>query len=270
MLDPATNSSPVTLAYPLEGTAPRLLLHGRSETISNFVRAHHVWQRPVTAFLTGYLKPGDVFVDIGANIGYFTIYAGLRVGPHGQVHAVEPDPENIALLRANLELNGLTNVQVHQTAISDSSGEARLFRASFNSGAHSLFQKNDHSGGLKVPVARLDELLDGERPPKLVKIDVQGAECYVLRSMTKLLEPPSVRPAIIAEFSPLDLARHGHLDEFFTFIAEHDYSLRAFVANERQEVKPPQVRRATLRQIAEDLLLANDPAELDVLLLPHR
>jgi FkbM family methyltransferase len=270
MLDTVASTAPITLAYAVRDTAPRLVVHDRLETISNFVRAHNVWQRQVTAFITGYLRPGDVFVDVGANIGYFTVYAGLCVGNAGQVHAIEPAAENLRLLEANVSLNGLSNVTVHSVAVSNRGGEAPLFRAGFNSGAHSMVQKDGLTEGPRVPVVRLDALLAGERPPTLIKIDVQGAEFQVLESMTRLLTSPSLRPAIVVEFSPMDLARHGHFDQFFNFIAHHDYSLRAFIANERQQVKPPQVRRATLRQIAKDLLSANDPAELDVLLLPHK
>lgn len=268
MPDAIAATEPIVLAYPVDDLHPRLLVHNRPETISNFLRAHAVWQRHVTAFITGYLRPGDVFADVGANIGYFTVYAALRVGASGLVHAVEPDADNAALLRANLDLNGLANVQVHQLAVSDSAGEAVLFRAGFNSGAHSLMQKSDLAEGPKVAVVRLDTLLDSQRPPRLVKIDVQGAEFQVLQSMSELLAAPSSKPAVIAEFSPLELARHGHLDGFFALIAEHGYNLHAFIANERRRVTPPQLRRATLRKIAEDLLAANDPAELDVLLLP--
>ena len=103
----------------------------------------------------------------------------------------------------------------------------------------------------------------------LIKIDVQGAQIDVLRGMQEMLSSPGARPGIILEFAPGELKRNGTLDEFFDFVAHNDYSLRAFIANERPHTKPPQIRRATLRRIAEDFIAGGDPAEFDLLLLPH-
>jgi len=264
------NQGPVTLTVPAGSECPRLRLHNRSETVSNFIRSFGVWQRPITTFLINYLEEGDVFVDVGANIGYFSVYAGLCVGDSGRVHAIEPDPDNAALLAANLELNGLANAQVHRTAVADFTGEATLYRGKSNAGAHSLVQKGGLAPGAEVPVTTLDRLLAEEPKVKLMKIDVQGAEISVLRGMKEMLSDPGRRPAIIMEFSPGELRRNDALEEFFDFVAHNRYSLRAFIANERSRIKPPQIRRATLRQIAEDFLLARETAEFDLLLLTHR
>lgn len=261
---------PFTLAVPAGSECPRLHLHGRSETVSNFIRTFGVWQRPITAFLINYLKEGDVFVDVGANIGYFSVYAGLCVGDSGRVHAIEPDPDNAALLAANLELNGLSNAKVHRTAVADFTGEATLYQGEFNAGAHSLVQKDGLGPGAEVPVTTLDRLLADEPKVKLLKIDVQGAEISVLRGMKEMLSDSERRPAIIMEFSPGELRRNDALEEFFDFVARNRYSLRAFIANERSRTKPPQIRRATLRQIAKDFLFAKETAEFDLLLLTHR
>ncbi len=262
-------AEPIRLTTKVGETYPLLRLHDRAETVSNFIRQYGVWQRPITTFLISYLKEGDVFVDVGANIGYFSVYAGLCVGQSGRVHAVEPAPDNAALLAANLELNGLSNAEVHRTAVADFTGEATLFQGEFNAGAHSLLRKGDLAPGVEVPVTTLDELLSGEPKVKLIKIDVQGAEISVLRGMKDLLSERERRPAIIMEFSPGELQRNGALEEFFHFIARNRYSLRAFIANERSRIKPPQIRRATLRQIADDFLYAKETAEFDLLLLTH-
>ena len=269
MPDTIAGSRPIALTMPVRNVLPRLIVHSRPETISNCLRMQGTWQFQIVSFITGYLTEGDVFVDIGANIGYFSVYAGLRVGSSGKVHAIEPDEDNVALLRANLQLNRLTNIQVHQLAVSDNVGEATLFRDGFNAGAHSLLPKDVLVPGPIVPVTRLDNLLEGERLPKLIKIDVQGAEMAVLRGATQLMSSDEGKPAIILEFSPLELQRNGHLTELFDFIAGNNYSLRAFIANDRGTTTPPRVRRSTLREIADNLLAANDAAEFDLLLLPR-
>lgn len=248
---------------------PRLKVHDRPETISNFIRDYGVWQRPLVAFLANFLRDGDVFVDVGANIGYFSVYAALCVGPSGIVHAIEPAEENATLLAANIALNSLYNVRIHRVAVSDHEAEAVLFRSSLNAGAHSLLQTRGLSRGAKVPVRTLDQLLQGERAPRLIKIDVQGADFDVLNGMIPLLSAWEARPAIVMEFCPSELVRRNQLDDFLSFVTSHRYSLRAFIANERSSVVPPQIRRATLRQIAQDFVKVEDTAEFDVLLLPR-
>jgi FkbM family methyltransferase len=261
-------SEPFLLTLPVAGRRPRLHLHDQGETVSNFIRGHGVWQRPLTSFLLNYLKPDDVFVDVGANLGYFTVYAGLAVGAGGKVLAVEPDERNAALLLQNAELNGLSNVQLHRTAVADFIGEAPLFRGDFNAGAHSLIHKDDlNAEETSVPVTTLDRLLAQEPRVKLIKVDVQGAEVAVLRGLEGYLAAAEAKPGITLEFSPLELSRRDELDAIIDFIARHGYSLRAFIANERATTRPPQIRRATLQQIARDFIEVEDNAEFDILLL---
>lgn len=268
MPDTSTFGKPVTLAYPINQLTPRLFVHNGPEAISNFLRSEGVWQYQVSAFILNYLREGDVFVDVGANLGYFSICAGLRVGPAGRVHAIEPAEENLALLKANVDLNGLSNVEIHGLAVSDRCGEAPLFRAEFNNGAHSLLQKDKLIPGEKVLVTTLDNLLQGERAPRLIKIDVQGAEPYVLRGMKSLLDNCGTKPAIVLEFTAVDLARSGKMDELFSFVESNNYLIRAFVANVRGSAMPPRIRRFTLRQIADDFVAASDDSEFDIVLLP--
>lgn len=269
MPDMITFGRPITLALEAGGKFPCLYLHQRPETISILLRAHRVWQREVTLFLRHYLRNGDVFVDVGANIGYFTVYAGLCVGSGGQVHAVEPDGQNVQLLEANTVLNTLANVRVHHTALADSSCNATLFRHADNAGAHSLRQAPGLAEGPCVAVSRLDELLAGQRSPRLIKIDVQGAEVPVLRGAAGLLGSQGERPAIILEFAPAALERAGEIDELFAFIETHHFSLHAFIANSGPSVVPPPIRRATLREIARDFVTTGHNAEFDLLLLPR-
>ena len=268
--DPADENPTFELAVPARGIHPRIKLHNRPETISNFIRLFGSWQTPIINFMNNYLKDGDVFIDVGANIGYFSIYASLIVGNTGKVHAIEPDSANIDLLLENISLNHIDNIELHRTAVSDFQGQATLFRGDYNAGAHSLLQKSELKPGSQVPVTTLDDLLKNERTPKLIKIDVQGVEVSVLLSMKELLSSRESKPAILLEFSAFELQRNAQLNELFQFIEEHNYILHAFIVNEGPNVVPPQIRRATLRQIADDLLAQKSKGEFDILLLPHR
>src|SRR5258708_6355023 len=89
------------------------------------------------AFVT-LLRPGDVAVDIGANLGYLTVLAALLVGPTGHVVAFEPDAENAARLRANLALNDCSNVTIIEKAVTNRVGDIEFFINSDNSGSNAL------------------------------------------------------------------------------------------------------------------------------------
>lgn len=150
------------------------------------------------------LKPGDHFVDAGANIGYFTLLAAKAVKEHGRVDAFEPQPDNRERLMRHLRRNHLTDrVVVHPEALSDQPGTVRIFRpadASRNHGQSSMFlPASVPSVAVDVPSVRMDQVLAGTRP-KLIKLDVEGAEPLVIEGMRRLIE--SSAPAIILEYNP--------------------------------------------------------------------
>jgi FkbM family methyltransferase len=171
--------------------------------------------------------PGGVVLDVGANIGYNTVYAARRVGPAGRVIAIEPAADNVAILRENIETNGLTNVAVHAIAAGRVSGTRDLFLRGDVSAVNSLFPESMYAavtGVQPVPVVRLDDVVDVQ--PDLVKIDVEGAELDVLGGMPRLLAAPSIQ--LIVEWHPrLQQAAGYEIDALPRFLIEQGFNLRA-------------------------------------------
>ena len=165
------------------------------------------WEPLETALISEILRPGDVFVDVGANIGYFTLLASRRVGASGRVIAVEANPRTFKLLDANVRLNSCTNVDLHHVAAGESAGFATMFeREAGNAGGDQVdFATNDTPGA--IPVERLDELL-GAQPVRLIKLDIEGAEAKALSGATGLLERADA-PDLVFEFTPKFLAGMG-------------------------------------------------------------
>lgn len=152
------------------------------------------------------LGHGDLFVDVGANIGLFSLYASRAVGAKGRVLAVEPDPSNASLLRRNLHRNGCTNVEIFECAATNRSGTTQLFQHSTNRGNLSLVDLNNTGESIEVTTVRLDHLID--RSPRCVKIDVEGAEGLVMEGMDRVFreDPPS---HLLLEFNPTFLRAFG-------------------------------------------------------------
>lgn len=150
------------------------------------------------------LRPGDTFIDGGANVGYFSLLAAQCVGPTGAVHAFEPFPANCARLRENIALNGFASiVRIHGEALSDARGEIDLYRytsAQANHGQVTAFpQPGQAAQPVHVGVTTVDEALPGVSP-RLVKLDVEGSELRALRGMEHAIRRS--RCAVIVESNP--------------------------------------------------------------------
>ena len=141
------------------------------------------------------LRPGDVMVDVGANIGTYTCWAARTVGASGQVHAFEPVPGTRTVLSAHVDQNALSNVTVHPVAVGDTPGELTLFTVPGISGWSATYPRDEGSVPVTMPVVTLDDQFPG-KVPRLVKIDVEGFEPQVLRGMTRLMNGDT--PPIIA------------------------------------------------------------------------
>ena len=158
---------------------------------------------------------GDRVVDVGAHIGLNTLYMASRVGPSGHVTAVEPTPDNLAVLRRNVAANHLQSVTVRAVAAGRTHEQRDFFLRGAVSAVNSLFPESVYaevSEVARITVAPLDDLVDlVDGPPRLVKIDVEGAELDVIAGMTRLLHAPNIR--LIVEWHPLLQEAAGYTAE---------------------------------------------------------
>jgi FkbM family methyltransferase len=156
---------------------------------------------PVQQALAQHVKTGDVFLDIGANIGFFTVIAAKLVGEGGRVFAFEPVPKNAASLRRNLALNDFRQVRVFEAAISDHNGKGELRLSEWIGGAalSTAAPPPDQTGTLAVDLVTIDELVARNEitAPDFVKIDVEGAEMEVLQGMATTIQ--ACKPTILFE-----------------------------------------------------------------------
>lgn len=183
------------------------------------------------------LRPGDHVIDVGANVGYFTLVAAHLVGPTGGVHAFEPSPQVCPWLRVNARLNPALNICVHQRAVADRGGGVRFHAAPCDrTGYSSLRDLGAETAGVTtVEAVALDDLLDELPPVRLVKIDVEGAEWLVLQGMRRLLERD--RPHLVCEIDDGFLRELGaDAEGICGFLRDADYDLHRIVA--RGELMP--------------------------------
>jgi len=182
--------------------------------IARFIAIKRAYEPLVTDAFRRKIADGGLIVDVGANIGHYTLVAALAVGARGHVVAFEPVPEIHAELGANVALNGLDNVTLVEGAAGATAGELTIHRHARNPGGHSLAAEivQDGKGAeSQVRVYPLDELLEARFPGQAVraiKIDVEGFEAAVLEGAQRLLARD--KPAVIFEFWPYGLDRSGY------------------------------------------------------------
>ncbi len=156
------------------------------------------------------LNPGSVVIDVGANIGYYTLLAAGKVGPTGKVHSVECSPDTLAVLRENVRKNNITNAEIYPVAASDKRGDLTLNVSAIGLSLFSLHSNwpamSRTNGTVRVPAMPMDELVHS--PVDVVKIDAEGADLEVLKGMSKLLSE-NKNISVIVEWAPPLLADAG-------------------------------------------------------------
>lgn len=166
---------------------------------------------PVTVgLLRRLLRPGDVYVDVGANLGLFVLIAARQVGAAGRVVAFEPNPEIVIRLQENIALNALPNVTVVPKACWHCSGAASLFGfADGNVGEASMGQRSDKQVGREftIETVRLDDVVTG--PVRMLKLDVEGAEAGALAGAERLFRSRQP-PHLLLELNPVTASAFGY------------------------------------------------------------
>jgi len=204
-----------------------------------------IHEEGTTGLFKKVVKPGNIVVDIGANIGYFTLLAAKLVGESGKVFSFEPEPKNFSYFKKNLEVNDYKNVFAFQKAVSDKVGKAKLFICSYDSGHHTINQfegieayrqgRTGETEEIEIEVVTLNSFLaDKTDKVDVIKIDVEGAEALVINGMKEILKKNN-NIKIFLEFFPLLINKMGSSPQqliesllgdfkFHLFAIGHDYS----------------------------------------------
>jgi FkbM family methyltransferase len=215
-----------------------LLVDREDIGLSQSLMDHGYWEMWLTEALEAALKPGMVAIDIGANLGYFTMLMAKRVGPTGHVHAFEPNPAIADLLRESATLNGFGDrVTVHGAPLWDADGERRVLRIPDREPKNAYLAAADDGAGLALSTRRLDgfcDLLDA----RVIKIDVEGAEEQVWRGTRGLFARG--RPlTVFLEYCP---DRYAHPAVFLDAILAEGFTLAELtVSHGAPAVSPEQV-----------------------------
>ncbi len=270
LFPPATEEGLVLLKL------PEFRMYIWPDEIPGDVSLGRMWEPSTTLVFRRVIRKGDTILDLGAHCGYFTLLASILCGDSGKVFAFEPHPRNYSLLKKNLSLNGLTNVTAVQKAVSNETGTAVL-REARGSRSHTIKQvpawlkpagiRNERE--LPIETVKLDEFFAKEPlQPRLVKMDIEGAEPDALEGMRNLINS-SPEIVLVAELNSdylcvdtLGRLLKGLGNMGFVFAIIDDEECRVQVGSQKELEQ----RFAELNQgITINLLAAKDRGLLDQL-----
>jgi FkbM family methyltransferase len=177
-------------------------------------------------FMKNHLYEGEIFIDIGANIGAYSLVASRLVGKKGKVISFEPASKSFLRLVKNISINGITNIIPERKAVLDKNTKPLLYISSgHNLGMSSIFH-HDSENGLteRVDAVGLDDYIEkvGISRISLIKIDIEGSEFLALKGMQKILD--SMRPKILIELKEETLISSGSkVEDILDFFAKAGY-----------------------------------------------
>jgi FkbM family methyltransferase len=199
-------------------------------------RAEGTYEPAKVAALQRLLEPGMTFVDVGVNKGDFALIAARVMDDSGHVIGFEPSPENCLWIRRSIQLNGYQSIELHELALSDANGQARLYLGE-RSGWHSLLGDEERES-IEVEMRTLDSVV-GATAPDVLKIDVEGAELRVLAGAERTLEDTRLH-AVLIDVHP---ARGVDGAEVCAVLAEQGFTFRDPADLDTELAEPPRTAK---------------------------
>ena len=222
-------SPPESIVVPTLYGFDLLIQPAKDNGVETLIYERGTYEDGTLSVMRSCLNKGEVFLDIGSNVGLMTMFASRLVKDSGKVYSFEPDPTLMAILKENKSINGFENVNTYQKALGSNSGKSTLYRKpEVNRGAGSLIKgKTKHTNEVDVEVKTLDDFITENQVPniKMVKIDVEGWELEVLKGGNKCFSGPKA-PILSVEFSASHPQKGGELLDLYHHIRNlNDYRI---------------------------------------------
>lgn len=185
---------------------------------TQFLQYHYDYELHLKSSFQKIIQAGDTVIDVGAHIGYWTLFFSAMAGSNGKVHAFEPHPENFFRLQSNIKKNKRKNCYINNCGISGSTGRGNLVINLQNDGGHYVSCNNDGEDNCEeVKLISLDDYANEHslQKVKLVKVDVEGLEWEVLNGMRGMLQNRLMKPEyVVVEISPNEVEKRRLISNF--------------------------------------------------------
>lgn len=246
------------------------------DIIQRYIYLYGIWEPNLSNWITETLKKGDYFVDVGANIGYFTLLASRRIGAEGKVISIEASSKIFQLLASNVEINKANNVRLINQAVSDKVSTLQLYSGpETNKGTTSIFGSQDPRFICEgtIDARPLCDMLSREEisRARLIKIDIEGAELLAFQGLLPCLKNfhetaefiieigggPSIAPNV--EHTAEEIINAMSDLNYHAYQLENDYSPESYITK-NPPLRPTRIR--ALPQKGMDIVFSKRDMEV--------
>lgn len=216
----------------------KMYLNPKDNIISKYLYGNKCWEPLETEFFKKIISEGMQVIDIGANIGYFSILFSKWVGDNGKVFAFEPDPDNYELLLKNIHANNCKNIIPIKKAVSNYDGKTFLFHSNENKGDHRIFEakilpEDEIRNRIEIESIRLDSFISPQQKIDFIKMDIQGSEMLALEGMMQILSR-NHKMYLLTEFWPYAIEMSGRSpEEYLEILRKLGFKIYPLNKNEK-------------------------------------
>jgi FkbM family methyltransferase len=198
---------------------------------------HGTYEEGTLFIIAQCLGVGDIFIDVGANIGLMSLFASTKVGDTGKIYAFEPEPDIFQILMQNIDLNNFQNIELHMKALGSKTESGRISLAFEDiRGSATLSKSDSDSHGKDIEMIPLDVFINKNRIRivKMIKVDVEGWELEVLKGGTNLLCSDNA-PILCVEYNKLTHHDEYKMQSIYEFIkSQNDYQIYKLIKSKER------------------------------------
>ena len=217
------------------------------DLISNYIFHFGIWEPEITRYIYRSIEKlsGRSFIDIGANIGYFSILVAKN-NADAMVYCYEPLPKSYQLLISNIKLNKISNIDARPWAISDQNGELKIYEGhQMNIGNSGIFDEQETGNYHKTnSVQLLDEIIKMKFPPKIIKIDTEGSERKILFQIEMVVEKLpqdiefiiEINPSLIGIENANEILKRFISMGFIAYKIKNSYKIESYLVKNENEI----------------------------------
>ena len=184
------------------------------------------------------IKENDIVLDVGANIGYYSLIFAQLIGKSGKVYSFEPDPTNFEILKKNILVNKHENVILENKAVSNKEGNLKLYLSTENNGMHRIYPSKWCKESIDINSIKIDNYFNKNQKIDFIKLDIEGAEYDALLGMESIIQN-NENIVIFIEFVPTSLEEHGtNPEKVIDFFINHKFKIFKInnIAEKKEEI----------------------------------
>ena len=242
------------LSFKMYLSAEKAGLDLRGKSIHKQLILDGIRERKSTRIMEQFIRPDDVILELGANIGYYVLIESTVLSDKGYIYAVEPAPENVRLLEKNVTLNRINNVEICNMAMSNKKGTAKLYMGKACN-LHSLINSSNASDAeyVEVETDTVDNFIKGRKPVTFLRMDVEGYETEVIDGMHEIFQSPHFE-RLFVEIHPHRVSSEK-MQKFLETVREYGFEIAYSVFRdtfERSVLGESIVEKITIDELMKD------------------